>query len=87
MKTQTLGGMNRTVHNLKIELESIKETQTERNLEMKYLKTWTETSETSLINRIQDTKERISSTEDMTEEMDISVKENVKFKKFLTQDS
>lgn len=31
--------MNKTVQDLKMELESIKETQTKRNLEMKYLKT------------------------------------------------
>jgi hypothetical protein len=37
-------------------------------------------------NRIQETKERISGVEDTMKETDISVKENIKLKKFLTQE-
>jgi uncharacterized protein with PhoU and TrkA domain len=52
---------------------------------MKNLGTWTETSEASLTNRIEEMEESISEIEDMIEEMDTLVKENVKPKEILPQ--
>jgi uncharacterized coiled-coil protein SlyX len=46
-----------------------------------------ETTNTSISNRIQEMEERISGVENTLEEIDISVKENVKSKKFSTQTS
>lgn len=45
-------------------------------MEMKYLRIWTETTETSLTKRIQDMEERISVIEYTMEEMDTSVKDS-----------
>jgi hypothetical protein len=43
----------------------------------------TKTTKTSIINIIQEMEERISGIEDTIEEIDTSVKENVKYKKIL----
>ena len=45
----------------------------------------TGTTDASTNNRIQGMEERISGTEDAIEEIDTSVKESVKSKRFLTQ--
>ena len=66
--------------NLKVEIEPIKKTQPEGNLEVKKLGILTETTETSFTNRIQEMKEKISWDKDMIDNMDISVKENVEYK-------
>jgi hypothetical protein len=50
-------------------------------VEAKSLGTRTGSSEASLTNRTQEMEERISGIEDKTEEMDVSVKEDVKSKK------
>jgi predicted nucleic acid-binding Zn-ribbon protein len=60
--------MNKIIQNLKVEIESIKETQTDGNLEMKILETQTGTLEASLTNRIQKMEERLSDVEDNIEE-------------------
>jgi len=52
---------------------------------MKTLGKRRETTNPSIINRIQEMEERISRVKDITEETDTSVKENVKSKIFLTQ--
>jgi uncharacterized coiled-coil protein SlyX len=41
--------------------------------------------DSSIINRIQETEERISAAEDTIENIDTAVKENEKYKKLLTQ--
>lgn len=64
---------------------SIKITQTEGNLDMKNLGTQTGTSEVSLTNRIQESKERLSGLEDTIEEMVTFIKENVKSKTYLAR--
>ena len=43
------------------------------------------TTEASITNRIQEMEERISGVEDTVEEIDLSVKENIKSNKFLIQ--
>ena len=82
MKTQAC---SKTVQGMKVKIESIKKTQTERNLERKNLRTKTVTSEANLTNRIEEMEERISDSEDKIEEIGILVKENVKLKKILAQ--
>ena len=52
---------------------------------MENLGKWTGTTDANITNRIQEMEERISGIEDTIEETDPSVKEHVKFSKFLTQ--
>ena len=75
--------MNKTVQNLKREMEAIKKTQIETILEMENLGKRTGTTDVSITNRIQEMEERISDVEDTIEESDISVKENAKSKEFI----
>ena len=73
--------MNKTVQDLKMEIEAIKKTQTEGILEMENLGKKTETTDHQ-----QNPKDgRISEVEDTIEEVDKPDKENVKTKKCLTQ--
>lgn len=55
MKIQTVKEMEKseTIQEVKVEMESLKKTQTEGKLEMKNLGTQTRTAEASLTNRIQ----------------------------------
>ena len=54
-------------------------------LEMENLGKRTRTTDISITNRIHEMEERITDIEDMTEEINIQVKENAKSKKFMTQ--
>ena len=54
-------------------------------LEMENLGKRTGTTDTSIINRIQEIEERISDAEDTIENIDITVKGNAKYKKLSTQ--
>jgi hypothetical protein len=72
---------------VKVEIEAIKETQTEDILEMENLGKRRGTTDAGMTNRIQEMKERIWGVEDTIEEIDTSVKENVKARKFLTQNT
>ena len=56
--------MNKTVHDLKILIPPIKKRQTERILRMENLGKRTGTTDSSMINRIQDVDERISGVEE-----------------------
>lgn len=56
--------MNKTVHDLKIQIPPIKKRQTERILRMENLGKRTGTTDSSMINRIQDVDERISGVEE-----------------------
>ena len=77
--------VNKTNQDLKIELEKLKKRQMEEITKRKNLGKKTGTTEVSITNRLQEMEERISGVEDTMEEIDVSVKENVKSKKFLTQ--
>ena len=77
--------MSKTVQDIKMEIEAVNETQIEGILEMKNLGKRTGTTDRSITNRIQEIKERPSCVEDTIEEIDTSVKENVKSKTFLIQ--
>ena len=57
--------MNKTVEDLKVEIESLKKTQTEGNVEKKNLETRTGASEVSLTNRIYKMEGRILGTGNM----------------------
>ena len=54
---------------MKMEIKWVKKTHIEENLEQKKLETWTETSEKSFTNRIQEMEERISRIKDKLEEI------------------
>ena len=73
--------LNKTIQDLKMEVETIKKTQRETTLEIETLGKKSETIDASIINRIQEMEGRISGAEDSIENMDITIKENEKGKK------
>ena len=81
--------MNKTAQDLKRKIEAIKKTQTEAILQIKKKKKnlvkGAGTADISITNRIQEMEERLSGIENTIEEINISVKENEKFEKFMTQ--
>jgi chromosome segregation ATPase len=77
--------LNKTIQDLKMEVEKMKKTQKETTLEIETLGKKSETIDVSIRNRIQKMEERISRAEDSIENMDTTIKENAKFKKILTQ--
>ncbi|CAH7484839.1 AABR07011733.1 [Phodopus roborovskii] len=82
---KTINQVKETVQDLKTEIEKIKATQMEGKLEIEKLGKKSETTDTSITNRIQEMEERISGAEDKLEEIDSSTKENHKSNKSLTQ--
>ena len=77
--------LNKTIQDLKMEVETIKKTQRETTLEIETLGKKSGTIDASISNRIQEMEERISGAEDSIENMDTTIKENAKCKKILTQ--
>jgi hypothetical protein len=75
-----------SVQDLKMEIEAIKNAQTEGILGMENLGKRTGTTDASIINRTQEMEEKILGVEDAVEEIDTAVKENVKSKKIWTLD-
>jgi uncharacterized coiled-coil protein SlyX len=76
---------NKTIHDQKMEVETIKKTQTETILEIEILGKKARTTDVSISNRIQEMEERIAGAEDSIENIDTTIKENAKCKKILTQ--
>ena len=74
-----------TVQELKTEMEAMKKTQTENQLDMEKLGKRTETTESSITNRIQEIEEQISDSEDTIEKINVLIKENSKSNKFSSQ--
>jgi predicted nucleic acid-binding Zn-ribbon protein len=72
--------MNKTIQDLKIELETIKKSQRETTLELKNLGKRSGVIDACITNRIQEIEERISGAEDNIENIDTTVKENAKSK-------
>jgi hypothetical protein len=68
-----------------VEVETIKKTQMEANLEIQNLGNRSGITDVTISNRIQEIEDRISGAEDRVEEIDTIVKENSKHKKLLTQ--
>ena len=84
-KKKTIKQVKETVQELKTEMEAMKKTQTEGRLDMENLGKQTETSGTSITNRIQEIEERISDYEDTIEKINALTKENSKSNKFSSQ--
>jgi hypothetical protein len=59
-----------------VEVETIKKTHMEANLEMENLRKRSGITDVSITNRIQETEERIIRVKDMVEEIDTTFKEN-----------
>jgi chromosome segregation ATPase len=77
--------LNTVIQDIKVEVETIKKTQMEANLEMENLGKRSEITDVSITNRIKEIEDRISGLEDTIKEIDTTVKENSKHKKLLTQ--
>jgi chromosome segregation ATPase len=77
--------MNKTILDLKREVDTIKKTQSEAMLEIETLEKKSGSIDASISNRIQEMEERLSGAEDSIENISITIKENAKCKKILTQ--
>jgi hypothetical protein len=77
--------LNKTIQDLKSEVDTIKKTQSEATLEIETLGKKSGTIDASISNRIQEMEERISDAEDSIENMGTTIKENAKCKKILTK--
>jgi chromosome segregation ATPase len=79
--------LNKTIQDLKMEIESIKRSQRKTTLEIENLGKRPGVIDASITNRIQEIEERISGAEDTIESIDTTVQENVKSKKLLAQNT
>jgi uncharacterized coiled-coil protein SlyX len=70
--------LNKTIEDLKMEMETIKKSQRETTLERENLGKRSEIIDASITNRIQGMEERISCAEDTIENINTTVKENAK---------
>jgi prefoldin subunit 5 len=70
--------LNKTIQDLKREVETIKKTQSETTQEIETLGKKSGTLDASISNRIQEMEERISGAEDSIENMSTTIKENAK---------
>ena len=82
---KTIKQVKETVQELKTEMEAMKKTQNENRLHMENLGKRTETTESSITNRIQEMEERISESEDTIEKINALIKENSKSNKSSSQ--
>ena len=73
--------MNKTIQDLKMEMETIKKSQRETTLERENLGKNSGLIDASITNRIQEIEERISGAEDTIENIDTTIKENAKCKR------
>jgi uncharacterized coiled-coil protein SlyX len=76
--------LNKTIQDLKMEVETIKKSQGETSLEIENLGKGSGAIDASITNRIKKIEERMSGAEDTIENIDTTIKENVKCKKILT---
>ena len=67
--TKQVMELNKTIQDLKREVDTIKKTQSEAMLEIETLEKKSGTIDVSISNRIQEMEERISCAEDSTENM------------------
>jgi hypothetical protein len=70
--------MNKTIQDLKLEVETIKKSQGETTLRLENLGRRSEVIDVSITTRIQEIEERISGAKDTIENIDITVKESAK---------
>jgi hypothetical protein len=76
--TKQVMKMNKNILDLKREVDTKKKTQSEATLEIETLGKKSGTIDTSISNRIQEMKERISGAEDSIENISTTIKENTK---------
>jgi hypothetical protein len=76
--TKEVMELNKTIQDLKMEVETKKKTQRDTTLEIEILGKTSGTIDVSISNRIQEMEERISSAEDSIENTDTTIKENAK---------
>jgi chromosome segregation ATPase len=79
--TQQVMELNKTIQDLKMEVETMKKSQRETTLEIETLGKKSGTIDANISNRIQEMEERISGAENSKENMDTTIKENAKCKK------
>jgi uncharacterized coiled-coil protein SlyX len=77
--------LNKTIQDLKMEIETMKKSQRETTLELENLERRSGVIDASITKRIQEIEERISGAEATIENIDMIVKENTKSQKHLTQ--
>ena len=75
--------MNKSIQDLKMELETIRKSQRETILELENLGKRSGVIDASITKRIQEMEERISGAEDSIENIDTTIKENAKSKNLL----
>jgi wobble nucleotide-excising tRNase len=83
--TKQVMELNKTIQDLKGEVDTIKKTQCEATLEIETLGKKSGTIDSSISSRIQEMEERLSGAEDSIENIGTTIKENGKCKKILTQ--
>jgi len=76
--------LNKTIQDLKMEIETVRKSQRETTLETENLGKRSGVIDAIVTNRIQEIEERISGAEEIIENIDTIVKENSKYKKLLT---
>jgi predicted nucleic acid-binding Zn-ribbon protein len=72
--TKQVKKLNKTIQDLKMEIESIKKSQRKTTLEIENLRKRSGVIDASISNRIQEIEERISGAEDTIENIDTTVK-------------
>ena len=77
--------LNKTIQNLKREVDTMKKTQSEATLERETLGKKSGNIDARISNRIQEMEERISGAEDSIVNISTTIKENTKCKKILIQ--
>jgi chromosome segregation ATPase len=83
--TKQVMELNKTIQDLKGEVDTIKKTQSEATLEIETLGKKSGTIDARISNRIQEMEERLSDAEDSIENIGTTIKENTKCRKILTQ--
>ena len=78
--------LNTSIQDLKVEVETVKKTQMETNLEIENLGKRSGITDVSITERIQEIEERSSHVEDIVEVIGTAVKENSKHEKGLNQE-
>ena len=73
--------LNKTIQDLKREVDTIKKTQSEATLKIETLGEKVGTIDVSISNRIQEMEEKISGAEDSIENISTTIKENTKCKR------
>jgi cell division protein FtsL len=77
--------MNKTIQDLKIEIETIKKSQRETTLEIENLGKRSGVIDASITNRIHKIEEKIPGAEDTIGNIDTTIKDNSKSQRLLTQ--